>query len=620
VKDAVPGKKGERILGSLRDRVEEWETSKGAHWLSVRLMSSGMTYRMARKVQQYFKKRGETEKVVLLHPYRLIEVPGIGFKTADRIAQSMGVSASDPARIAAGVVFALESAMEAGHSALPREELERRAVRELCVSDTSIVEAAIDRALEAGTLLLDLEMLYLPRVARDEGFAAFRLKEMLEFQRTLSAEQQARVDSILGESGLSAKQEAAVRGALRNGVFVLAGRPGSGKTTTTRTFIRCCEALGLHVSLAASTGKAASRATEVTGLKASTIHRLIGGQPGEVKDEPLPADVIVIDESSMADLETCAWLLRNIDPKRTSLLWVGDRAQLPSVGHGSVLHDMLESASIPCVQLNEIFRQASGSRIIVNAHRLLDGKPLLLDNEPGTDFLFADTTDDTVSVDPNTGFPLPPGADPERSSREQEEGQRRLTGALRFLIGQKGANPARDIQVLTPMRKGLLGVDVLNSLLQETLNPHGQSGPEIGGGARVRVGDRVIQLRNDYMIPGGLFNGEQGEVISVDAKQDRVMVRFDERELTLNGYQLGNLRLAWAITVHRSQGSEYPYSIMMYHTSHYVMLSKPLLYTAVTRARKLFIMVGNYAAIDATLKQGDSRIHRFTGLAERLAA
>jgi exodeoxyribonuclease V alpha subunit len=619
VRDAVPGKKGDRVLASLRERVEDWEASKGAHALSVRLMGAGMTYKMARKVQQYFKKRGETEEVVLLHPYRLIEVPGIGFRTADRIAQSMGVAATDPSRIASGVVFALETAMEMGHSAMPRAELEKLAAKELGVTAGALVVEAVDRGLSAGTLVEDAELIYVPQALRDERFVATRIAELLRFRRHLAPHQAREVERILSESGLSETQGQAVWGALLGGVFVLTGRPGSGKTTTTRTFVRCCHALGLTVSLAAPTGKAAARASEVTGLQASTVHRMIGGYPGEIRKEPLEADVIVVDEVSMMDLEVSAWLLRNLDPARTSIVYVGDRAQLPSVGHGSFLHDLIESEVVPSVELTEIFRQAAGSRIITNAHRLLDGKPLLLDNAPDADFLFADVTDQSA-VDPQTGFPLPAGADPERSAREQEAARGRLERALHYLIAQKGASPARDIQVMTPMRRGSLGVDSLNELLQRTLNPHGAEGPEIGGGVRVRTGDRVIQTRNDYLVPGGLFNGEQGEVVRSAPRNDQVVVRFEDREVTLSGYQLGNLRLAWAITVHRSQGSEFPYTLMVYHTAHYVMLSKSLLYTAITRARKMFVLIGNYAAVEATLKRGDDRAHRHTGLAQRVTA
>lgn len=615
--EVFSGKTGEKMHDAWVEWAQEYQIGRRAMKLTVDLMGAGMTYALARRVQQVFKKAGEAEDIVLRHPYRLVEVPGIGFKRADHIARHMGVAVDDPSRIAAGVVFALETAMELGHSALPRSELSKRAHRELELSSSDPVEAAIARGLEAGTLVEDAGLIFLPRVLETEAYVARRLGEFLRRSRPLRGDQAVACEAIINESGLSETQAGAVRMALGNGVSILTGRPGSGKTTTTRTFVRCCEELGWSVAIAAPTGKAAARASEVTGRDASTIHRLIGTAFGETRPEPVDADVVILDETSMADLDVAAWLLRNVDPRRTRLLFVGDKDQLPSVGHGQFFCDLIESRVIPAVELREIFRQAAGSRIVTNAHRLLDDRPLLLDNAAGADFLFADVTqEDAVGPD---GFPIPD--DPTRPKREQEEALRRLGKALSFLVRQKGAIPVRDIQVMTPMRRGILGVDNLNVELQNVLNPNGELGPEIGGRVRVRVGDRVIQTKNDYGVPGGLFNGEQGEVLSVDVKRETIVVRFDDRELTLKGIQLAKLRLAWAITVHRSQGSEFPYAILMYHTAHSVMLDRSLLYTAITRAKKMFILIGNYRAIEITQRQARKQAGvRFTGLRRRVEA
>lgn len=603
---------GEKLVDGVRVWAEDYRVSSSAQNL-VRLMGAGMTIKLARRVQQVFTKKGEAEDVVLRHPYRLVEVPGIGFKRADQIARAMGVSPTDPSRIAAGVIYAMETAMEVGHSAMPRVALQRRAAAELEVSDANLVSDAIDRCLAAGTLVLDGELLFLPHVIETERYVARRIAEFLSRPRSLSRAQRTLCEGIIAQSQLTQRQAQAVWMAIENGISVLTGRPGSGKTTTANTFVKCCEALGWSIEIAAPTGKAAARAAEVTGRPAKTIHRLIGGMPGSQRSEPIKARVLLLDETSMADLESAAWLFRNVEPAHTQIVLVGDRNQLPSVGHGQVFADVIASGCVPVVELLEVHRQAAGSRITANANRLLDGKPLLLDNQPGTDFLFADVTSDDVGPD---GFPVQD--EPNRSQREQEEARRRLQNALRFLMQQKSAWPARDIQVLSPMKRGLLGVDALNALLQETLNPHGEIGPEIGGGVAVRVGDRVIQTKNDYTVPGGLFNGEQGEVLAVDRRHESVTVRFDDREITLRGVQLYRLRLAWCITVHRSQGSEFPYTILLYHTSHHVMLDRSLLYTAITRAKKLFVLVGNYRAIEMTLRLARHNVGRHTGLRARI--
>jgi exodeoxyribonuclease V alpha subunit len=621
VREVFPtGKVGTTLETAWRRWAAEYRATAGAQRLAIDLMGAGMTYQMARRIQRHFDGVGQAQDVILHHPYRLVEVPGIGFKTADGIALGQGVQPTDPSRVAAGVVHALEVAMGLGHSALPRPALEKKAQEALGVTDPVLITAAIDRGLAAGTLVEDAALLFLPAALRAEHEVADAIATLVQASYPLDAASAATVESLLetrlADGTLSSTQAGAVRMALASGFSILTGRPGSGKTTTVRTFIACCQALGWGVAVAAPTGKAAARAAEVTGLPAKTVHRLIGTPPGERGDVPLEARVVVLDEVSMADLDLVAWLLRNVDPARTAILFVGDNDQLPSVGHGRVLGDLLDAEVLPSIELTEIFRQAAGSLITRNAHRLLDGQELILDNAPAADFLFADVTPEPPRG--KDGFPL--AEDPTRGEREAAEVYLRLARSIRWFVEQKRAVPVRDIQVLSPMRKGPLGVDALNLWLQQALNPHGADGPLIASGARVRIGDRVIQIKNDYSVPGGLFNGEQGEVVSVDRQKDSVTVRFDERTVTLGGFQLRRLQLAWAITVHRAQGSEYLFTILVLTAAHWVMLERALFYTAMTRARKLFLLIGTMAAVKRILQAGRRASPRHTGLAARVRA
>lgn len=608
--------------GKLREKqLKVWERwastyteNQAAEELFVRLMGAGdITIALARRIVRHFGAE-EAEAVAMYRPYELVEVPGIGFRTADAIARNMGIALDDPTRIAAGIVFTLEQAMDReGHSALTRAKLERRSKKALGVDGSEDIRSAIDNALKIGTIVERDGLLFKAEVDSLEDEVAHAFARLAHREISLTAEQLSTIEAVIAENDLSTEQADAVRRALLHGLFILTGRPGTGKTTTLATYLKCCEALGWEddVAIAAPTGRAASRAAEVTGYKASTIHRLINTRMGRERGRPLPYRRIVLDEGSMCDLVTTGWLLRHLDLERTSLLIVGDQDQLPSVGHGRVLGDLIDSGVIQTAYLRKIFRQGEGSLITLNAHRILDRKPLELRNLPGSDFLFADITR-KPRLGPD-GFPVD---DPERSQKECEDGKQRIAAAVRYLINEKGANPARDIQVLTPMRRGLLGAAELNVLVQDIVNPKGgEHGPLLGDGTFARLGDRVIQTKNDYDL--GVFNGEQGEIVDIQ-KDGRVVVRFDKAELCLEKRHLKNLWLSWAISVHRAQGSEYPYVIMAYHTSHHVMLSLSLLYTGVTRAREQLILVGNRQAIDLTLRRGHYADERHTLLDTRL--
>lgn len=605
--------------GKLREKQLEvwtrWASSyvenQAAEDLYVRLMGAeGITIALARRIVRHFGVK-EAERIALYHPYELVQVPGIGFRTADAIARGMGIALDDPTRIAAGIVYTLEKAMDEGHSALTRSKLERRAKKILEIDNIQSIRDAIGNALRVGTIVEREGLVFTAEVDALEDEVAHAFARLAQREICLTPEQCAVIESVIAENNLSTEQADAVRRALRHALFVLTGRPGTGKTTALATYLRCCEALGWgeDVAIVAPTGRAASRAAEVTGYPASTIHRLIGGR-GRRRKGLLPYRRIVLDEGSMCDLATTAWLLRHIDLEQTSLLIVGDQNQLPSVGHGRVLGDLLDSGVVQTAYLRKIFRQGEGSLIVVNAHRVLDRKPLELRNGSDSDFLFVDITR-RAELGPD-GFPVD---DPERSRKECEEGQQRIAAAIRYLINQKKANPVRDIQVLAPMRRGLLGVSELNALIQDIVNPKNQSGPLLGDGTFVRLGDRVIQIKNDYDL--GVYNGDQGEVVEI-LKDGRVVVDFDKTELRLEKHHLKNLWLSWAISVHRAQGSEYPYVIMAYHTSHHIMHSLSLLYTGITRARKQLILVGNRQALDLTLRRGHYADERYTMLSARL--
>lgn len=611
VREVFPGKAGERLEQSVADWAQSHDAGRESVDIAAALLSAGMSPRMAERVRETFRTADEVRRVLTEDPYRLVAVAGIGFAKADAVARSLGIGREEPSRIRAGLVHALEEAEGRGHSGLPNERLEGVAADILGVSRERVRDQIV-QATRRGQVAQNMGLVYRPSSLRREQRLASRVGDLLARPVGLGEEDRRAVRSLVEESKLSEKQQEAVWTALDSSLAILTGRPGSGKTTTTRTFIRAAQRLGWNIDLVAPTGKAAARAAEVTGLEAKTIHRLLGGFPGQV-GVTLTSDLLIVDEASMADLQVMLWLLEHVEPGRTRVLLVGDQDQLPSVGHGRVFGDLIDSGRVPSVELREIFRQGSGSRIIENAHRLLDGKPLLLDNGGPADFLFADVG--AMGEVGEDGFPRPVAG---RSRMEQEEALSRLGNALEHLVHVKGYEPGRDIQVLSPMRRGLLGVDSLNRRLQDVLNPHGARGPEIGGSAVVRVGDRVIQTRNDYSVPGGLFNGEQGVVESVE-REGRIEVRFDERSLVLSGAQLRRLQLAWAITVHRSQGSEFPCVLLLYHSSHYVLLDRSLLYTAITRAKQLLVLIGNEQALTATRQgHGPSPSRRHTRLDIRL--
>lgn len=613
IREVFPSAKmAERQVEQWKTWADKYRSERAVQEVYLRLLGTeNMTPSLARRIVERFGP-DEARRVVFQRPYDLVQVSGVGFKTADALARGLGIADDDPMRLAAGVVYVLGRAMEEGHSALPHSLLESRARRMLGVQSSAAVREAIDTSLARGHLVERDGLVFTAHANHLEHGVANFVALLLARPSPLSAEQRATIEQVIGQSSTSPAQADAIRRAFESPLFVLTGRPGSGKTTTLRTFLRCCDALGWRdddVVVVAPTGKAASRASEVTGRKASTIHRLLNVPFPMMRTSPLRYRWVILEEASMCDLAVFEWLLRNLDLSYTSLLVVGDVYQLPSVGHGQVLADLLESGVVPYAMLTEVFRQGANSLITLNANRVLDRQPLVIDNSPGSDFVFADVTINPP-IGPD-GFPID---DPDRSRKECIYAQERIRRAVAYLI-REGADPVRDVHILSPMKRGLLGVAELNRVVQDQCNPNGKVGPRLGDGFSVRVGDRVIQTRNDYELD--LFNGDQGRVLEVGP--DFILARFYDSELKIDAERLSTLALSWAITVHRSQGSEFPFTVLAYHTSHYVMLSRSLLYTAITRAKNRFILIGSREAMDYTIRRGPDAELRYTGLARLIA-
>lgn len=564
---------------ALRLEVEAWAAEVRretvTHALARRLHEVGVRRDVARLITRYFRTSEAAEVVTLRQPYRLVDVPGVGWKTADRIARALGVAADAPARLRAACEGALQYAYEEGHTAQRVEAVAERVAGLVGPVPSSHVAAAMEVLIEGGRLVRVGDRVARPAHRAMEWRIAEGITNLLSRPADLTDAQRATLDTVLAATRLSPVQRDAVRLVLGRRVSVLTGGPGCGKTTTLRSVIDGCRELGFSVQVVAPTGKAASRAKKVTGADASTVHRFLAGQR---RTGGARAEVIVVDESSMCDAETVAALLGALDLSQTRLIWTGDADQLPSVGAGQVLLDLIRSGLVPVARLTDVFRQSADSRIHANARRVLAGQALDLSDADDFGFL-----------------PVPHG-----------EGASEATyAALLAELGRievAGADVRRDAQILVPVRPGALGVDALNRLLQAHLNPRGEPGPVVGGGVRARVGDRVVITRNIYDLPTPVFNGEQGVVLDVGEGGRDMRVRVDDREVLLRDVQCLMTRLAWAITVHRSQGSEYPYVLLAYHhLAHEWLLDPRVLYTAMTRAAKRFVLVGTEAAVATSL-------------------
>ncbi len=595
----VPGI-GERRSSLI---VNAWEEQRQIKDLMLFLQSHGVSTGLA--VRIYRQYRDESASVVRSAPYRLArEVFGIGFKTADKIARNLGISADDPARVQAGLLYSLSSLSDEGHCFALREQLLEQA-GQLLELEPETGAPPLRELVAAGEVIAEDDAVYLPPFCHAETGVATRVRRLqtaaLDRLGAFATVDWPRAFEWLDRSStmtLTEQQKRAIRMALTERVSVLTGGPGTGKSTIVGGVIGLARTQGRSVVLAAPTGRAAKRLTETTGMEAKTIHRLLEFQPTagyrfqRDRDNPLEADIVIVDEVSMVDVLLMNHLLGAIPPGG-HLLLVGDVDQLPSVGAGNVLRDLIESEVVPTTRLDTIFRQAENSHIIYNAHRINRGEMPVFDRGSRDFFLFRESDADKAAdwvVDLVS----------ERIPR-------------RFRL-----DPLEDIQVLAPMHRGSAGVGALNERLQAVLNPPGSGRAERVHGSRTfRTGDRVMQTRNDY--DRQIYNGDQGRVAEVDLEEGILVVSFDGRPVAYDYAQLDELVHAYAVSIHKSQGSEYPAVVVPILTQHYVMLQRNLLYTAVTRARELVVLVGDRRAI-AIAVRNNRVVSRNTRLAERLRA
>ncbi len=581
------------------------------------LQQYGITMNLAVKIYQAYGQ--EVYTIIRENPYRLADdIEGVGFRTADEIASRVGIKMDSDFRVRSGVLYTLLTASTEGHTYLPQEELTARTAKLLEVEPEQIEKQYMDLAIERKIVMKQGETteIYASSFYYMEANTATMLKQLNVPYDVPDIEIEARIRTIEKQTGmeLDEHQVTAVKEAVRNGLLVITGGPGTGKTTTINTIIRYFEGEGLDIFLAAPTGRAAKRMSETTGFEARTIHRMLelsGGVEGTAgfernENNPLETDVIIVDEMSMVDITIMNSLLKAVVPG-TRLILVGDINQLPSVGPGSVLRDIIDSHACNVVKLTKIFRQAATSDIIVNAHKINRGEEVVLDNK-SMDFFFLKRYDADVIIN-----------------------------VVLQLVKQKlpkfvDATPY-DIQVLTPMRKGLLGVERLNGILQKYLNPpmSGKAEKEYGD-TLFREGDKVMQTRNNYQLEWeirtkyglsvdkgtGIFNGDMGIVREINDFSETMTIEFDEGRMVEYPYKLlDELELAYAITIHKSQGSEYPAVVIPLLKGPAMLLNRNLIYTAVTRARKCVTLVGNENTF-YEMVQNTSQQKRYSGLKARL--
>jgi exodeoxyribonuclease V alpha subunit len=602
------------VQGIAKKRIKmiqsAWEKQKAIKEVMVFLQSHGVSTTYAVKIyKQYGDKAIET---VTYNPYQLAtDIYGIGFLTADKIARNLGVPTDSEFRYSAGMTHVLSEAAEDGHCYLPQPELIQQVVEKLKTDDHQPKEDALTTIIQNMTLNNELIrecsedktlLCYKPTFFHTEQNLAQEIKQRLarpinpDIERVCTWIQRFTASRKIQ---LSEQQQEAVETAAYSRVMILTGGPGCGKTFVTRTIVELWKAMGKTIALAAPTGRAAQRLAEMTGLEAKTVHRLLEFDPKtrsfkRDRNSPLPQAAIIVDEASMLDL-FLAYSLVEAVCENAQILFVGDIDQLPSVGPGQVLADLINSHRVPVVRLTQVFRQAQTSAIITAAHQINRGQyPRIepISNTPSADCLWH-----------GGGY-------------EPEHGVQAICELIEQFIPSLGFNPSSDVQILTPMARGLVGTRNLNRVLQQLINPPKPDKVEITRGDLIlRTGDRVIQLTNDYQRE--VFNGDVGFITNIDKEEQEVTIQYNERDVVYDYPDLNEITLAFATTIHKSQGSEYPVVILPMYTQHYMMLSRNLLYTGLTRAKKLAIIIGSQKAIGMAVRSVNQQ-QRYTQLQQKL--
>lgn len=563
----VPGI-GKKRVEKIR---ENWEKQKDIKNVMLFLQGYGVSTAYAAKIYRCYGK--ESIDKVNENPYRLADdIWGIGFKTADGIANKMGYEKNDLRRCKSGLTYTLSQLSDEGHVYAEQEQLLKSAM-ELLEADQDPIVQAMKEMVETEQLIMDGDVIYLPPFYYAEIGTANNLKGLMNCMGKKAAPIQPNMEAITLQTGIEYDevQVAAIRQAVNSKVMVLTGGPGTGKTTTTQGIIAALKTMGYSILLAAPTGRAAKRMSEATGMEAKTIHRLLEYNPADGykrnDENPLEGDVLIVDECSMIDILLMNNLVKAL-PETMHLILVGDIDQLPSVGAGNVLRDIIDSERVPVVRLTRIFRQAQTSRIVMSAHAINEGKFPDISNGKDTDFFFIKNDDaDAVAT--------------------------AIVDLVKNRLPKGYHMPLSKIQVLTPMQRGVVGSANLNLILQEALNPTKEGLSR--GGYNFRKGDRVMQIRNNY--DKEVFNGDLGYIESVNQEDRTLMVNFEERLVEYEVSELDELSLAYATTIHKAQGSEYPIVVMPVLMKHYVMLQRNLIYTGITRAKKVCVLIGSTKAL-----------------------
>ncbi|MEN9653896.1 MAG: uncharacterized protein RL235_8 [Chlamydiota bacterium] len=584
---------GEKKLQSVK---ESWQSQKTIRDVMIFLRGHGVSPSFAQRV---YKAYGDKSVAVIReNPYRLAkEIFGIGFKLADAVALKLGFAMQSSERIRAGIEHILWDQTNQGHTCFPRAELVLLAQPALEV-DSALIEKEVDALIETRSIVAEEGMLWLkPLYAYETGIASHMQRLLRHPQAVRAIDAKKAADWVETQLRLefAPEQKTAIIQALTDKVHIITGGPGTGKSTITNAILRVSDKLTSQIILAAPTGRAAKRLKQITHRNALTIHALLemdfaSGQFKRGKENPLSCDLLIVDEASMIDTQLMFALLSAV-PSGARVLLVGDVDQLPSVGPGMVLYDLIHSGKVPVTRLKEIFRQAKGSKIITNAHRINQGEFPFLDTDAKSDFHFVE-------------------------AETPEAAQQVILQLVQKEIPEAwGLDPFDDIQVLAPMKKGIIGIELLNEALQTLLNP--SSRPLLRGGKRFHSGDKVMQIANDY--DKKVFNGDIGRIAEINGPEQTLVVLFDEKEVSYHFSELDTLVLAYATSIHKYQGSECPCVVLPIHTAHFIMLHRNLFYTAVTRGKKQVYLVGSKKAVAIAVQNNEVK-KRHTGLLKKLSS